>query len=106
MTRSAMCGQERDVDDANLAFPTRDIQPPECDAALLDDLKRRTRIMSAVMRALGLELHPAESLFFGFAPTRDRQFLGPRAGVDGCEKGFVFRRDGPEDERIFRSGDP
>ena len=67
---AAMFRQQRDVHDPDLALPMRDVQPPDRNSVALDYLKRCAGIIFPVMRALRIELPPAENRLVFIAPAR------------------------------------
>jgi hypothetical protein len=81
-----MFRQKRDIHDADLAFPMRQIQSPDRLPRSFDYLKGRAGIILPVMGRLRIELSPAENSFLFVAPAGHGQFLSARARIKPRQK--------------------
>jgi hypothetical protein len=92
-TPSAVFGQERDVDDPDLARAAVDVEAPGRLAVDEDDVEGRLGVRLAIPRILRVELRAEEGFLLGVVPRNDRELLRPRARVDATEELSVARLD-------------
>ena len=91
-----MLGHERDVDDADLVVPARDVEPADRLAVDLDHVEGRRVVVLPVVRVLRLELLLHERRLLLVAPVDELQLLLARRGVDAEEKVAVARLGGSQ----------
>src|SRR5215213_1896630 len=95
---AAMRGQQRNVDDAVLGSPARQIQPADRYSSALDDEEVGALIVLLVMAVLRIELRPQERGFLRVRPIRYGELLHARGSVEARQERQVGVGDGAKRE--------
>jgi len=77
----AMLGKERDVDNAMLGLPAREIEPANRCSGMLDDKEIGARIVLLIMRMLRVELRLQECGLLRVGPIGYGEFFRPRQSI-------------------------
>ena len=88
---AAILGEQRDVQDVNLAFAAVHVDSANPAVAQQDDALFGSRVFGLVMSQLRRVLEPDEGFPLFSGPGSHRQFLLAGAAVNGRQERFVFR---------------